>query len=734
LSENHPQGDGIEGAENSSRGILIQGFGFISLVIVIMAVVWFFMITETQKQIDEIIKDQEEAAAVSTMRDSVYQRALILHRMALMEDEFDRDDEYIRFKEKAGDFIKARDFFLGRSQVNHDSHPEKLAIWEGIKSSITKGGNWQTATSELLVNGEDDKANETLLHVALPAQNRTIGKLNELSIKQREITNATLEKISEDTQSSLTIMSGLAISAVLWAFGIAAFTIRKTSRVEASLNEARENAQNADKHKSQFLANMSHEIRTPLTAIIGFSETLIDGNEKSNDWKLYLRSIIRNGKHLHELINDILDISKIEANQLSMEHIDVSPGLLLFEIDSLLRERAISKGLHFEVIIEYPIPETITSDPTRLKQILINLCSNAIKFTADGRVTLRSHYNKETNQFGYTIEDSGIGMSSEQISELFKPFKQADSSTTREFGGTGLGLYISKQLAENLGGSLTVDSLQGVGSRFSVLVDAGTISDEAWINSKEEALNRSSSSRNKADTPSLNGNILLAEDNPDNQRLISMHINKTGAKVTVVGNGKLAVEKGLSESFDLIIMDMQMPIMGGIDAIKALRASGCETPIATLTANAMKEDIQESKQAGAREFLTKPIDRKAFYAMLQNYLDAAKPAETEPTKKQTSSDLDGIEDLIELYIESLPEACGRIERLLHAKDWDGLRFEIHQLKGTGGAFGFPEITEQCKEIESKMKNKEYDEATQLISGFHLTCGSIVAANSNTEAA
>jgi CheY-like chemotaxis protein/nitrogen-specific signal transduction histidine kinase len=387
-------------------------------------------------------------------------------------------------------------------------------------------------------------------------------------------------------------MSGLAICAVLWAFGIAAFTIRKTSRVEASLNEARENAQNSDKHKSQFLANMSHEIRTPLTAIIGFSETLIDEKEKTGDWKTYLRSIIRNGRHLHELINDILDMSKIEANQLSMEDIEVSPSLLLFEIDSLMNERAKAKDLHFEVIIDFPIPEFITSDPTRLKQILINLCSNAIKFTANGRVTLRASYKKDSNQFIFNVEDSGIGMSSEQIKELFKPFKQADSSTTRKFGGTGLGLYISKQLAENLGGDLTVDSLQGVGSRFSVLIDAGTISSESWINSREEALKKSSSSRNQAEIPALNGNVLIAEDNLDNQRLITMHINKTGAEVTVVGNGKLAVEKALSGSYDLIIMDMQMPVMGGIDAIKALRASGCETPIATLTANAMKGNKQ----------------------------------------------------------------------------------------------------------------------------------------------
>ncbi|MEE8380130.1 MAG: ATP-binding protein [Gammaproteobacteria bacterium] len=730
MSENRPQGNGINGAEKSSRDILIKGFGFISLVIVVMAVVWFFMITSTQNQINEILKEQEQSRAIFKMRDAAYQRALILYRMTLLEDEFDRDEEYLKFKEKAQEFLVARESFL--THLSDDSFQKEVEIWQSAGPDINNGARLQNMIAELLLEGEDKKANDTLLNSAMPTQNKVMGKLTELLVEQDKSTKKTVENISTDTQSSLVIMSVLAGWAIFWAIGIAAHTMRKTSSVEQSLRDAREVAQNADKHKSQFLANMSHEIRTPLTAIIGFSETLIDDKEKSSDWKTYLRSIIRNGKHLHELINDILDLSKIEANQLSMEEIEVSPSLVLFEIDSLMKDRAKSKNLHFDVTIEYPIPETITSDPTRIKQILINLCSNAIKFTADGRVSLRAFYKKETNQFGFNVEDSGIGMTSEQISELFKPFKQADSSTTRKFGGTGLGLYISKQLVEKLGGNLTVNSLEGVGSRFSVLIDAGNISNDAWINSKEEALDRSSSSRNRADIPALSGSVLLAEDNPDNQRLITMHIKKTGAEVTVVGNGKLAVELGLNKHFDLIIMDMQMPIMGGIDAIKSLRTQGCNTPITTLTANAMKEDIQTSKKAGAAEFLTKPIDRHAFYSVLKKYLHTEEPNEIKI--KPAYDDMDGIDDLIDLYVKSLPDACGRIERLLHAKDWEGLRFEIHQLKGTGGAFGFPEITEQCKEIEFKMMDKDYNEATQLISGLHLTCGSIVAANSNTEAA
>lgn len=202
-------------------------------------------------------------------------------------------------------------------------------------------------------------------------------------------------------------------------------------------------AQESDQQKSQFLANMSHEIRTPLAAIIGFSETLYK-NESSKEKKSYIERIIRNGKHLHQLIDDILDLSKIEANQLSIENIKVSVCSLVMEIDSLMGEKASSKGISFNVDFEFPIPEFITTDPTRLKQILINLCNNAIKFTDNGVVSLIVRYQSKQNIIDFLVKDSGIGMTDEQVAGLFKPFKQADSSTTRKYGGTGLGLYVSK--------------------------------------------------------------------------------------------------------------------------------------------------------------------------------------------------------------------------------------------------------------------------------------------------
>jgi signal transduction histidine kinase/DNA-binding response OmpR family regulator len=714
-----------------SKGILIRGFSSIALAIVIMATVWFYMINQNQKQIEEILEEQTESKAVFTMREAAYQRVIALSRMALMEDEFDRDEEYLKIIEQADSFLKAREIFI--SHLDEKKFPKEYAIWKQSSPDIMEGQRLQNLVINLLMNDKSDEAHNVLLHKAMPAQNRVMAKLTTLLEAQQQNIKSTVEETSKQNHSGLYIMGFLAVWAILWCIGIATYTIKRTSRTEQSLRAARLKAQDADKHKSQFLANMSHEIRTPLTAIIGFSETLIE-EEQSGDWKSYIHSIIRNGKHLHQLINDILDLSKIEANQLSIERIPVSACQIISEIDTLMGERARNKGLHFEISGKYPIPKQIISDPTRLKQILINLCGNAIKFTGDGRVALKIRYEKENNQFYFDVEDSGIGMNQDQIANLFKPFSQADASTTRKFGGTGLGLYISKQLAENLGGGLSVDSLQGVGSRFTVSIDAGDISQNEWINSKEEALSIASSSHSSSIIPTLKGKILLAEDSSDNQRLFSILIKKTGAEVEVVENGKLAVERGLNHNFDLILMDMQMPVMGGIEAISKLREANCTTPIATLTANAMKEDIITSETAGADDFLTKPIDKHAFYAVLARYLSPATFTQHTSITEQTSfiqptstastprdEDLYDISDLIESFANRLPETSYRIERLLSAKEWDELKSEIHQLKGTGGAFGFPEITAQCIDIEERMKKKDFDAASQLIANLNTIC-------------
>ncbi|MBL1278618.1 MAG: response regulator [Ectothiorhodospiraceae bacterium] len=390
---------------------------------------------------------------------------------------------------------------------------------------------------------------------------------------------------------------------------------------QEKLEAAVKAAESASLAKSHFLANMSHEIRTPLTAIIGFSELLRDGNLTKSQASKELESIIRNGIHLQQIINDVLDLSKIEAGQLDIESIMVSPFSILNDVESLFSSRAKEKGLNLNVHYEYPLPVEITTDPIRFKQILVNLCSNAIKFTSTGSINLLMRYLEESQRLLVVVTDTGVGMDENEQQTIFQPFTQADVSTTRKFGGTGLGLCISSQLAEKLGGKVYCQSKKGIGSQFMVEVDAGIQSRECLINSRNIVEIKASYVHKSIDKRAFSGRVLLAEDNEENRRLLGFYLKRVGLDFVVVENGARAVQYGLSESVDLVLMDMQMPVMDGLSAIRLLRQQGFEKPIVVLTANVLAEDREACIKAGANEFLTKPVDVERFYAVLDQYLE-----------------------------------------------------------------------------------------------------------------
>ena len=400
---------------------------------------------------------------------------------------------------------------------------------------------------------------------------------------------------------------------------------------QARADESRE-AANA---KTAFLANMSHEIRTPMTSILGFTEILreeLASAPQSSAQTEALEIIRRNGEHLLTLINDILDLSKIESGMLSTEVVAFSPIQLVSEVESLIRIRLHRKPVELRLEFEGQIPETIETDPTRLRQIMINIVGNAAKFTNAGSIRiitrlLRDPRGLDSHHILFDVVDTGIGMTSEQLNRLFQPFVQADASTTREFGGTGLGLAVSKRLALLLGGDIAVESMIGQGSRFRITIPTGSLTNVRLIDNPDRTVASGQSSiiagQNDAPKRLLGLRILLAEDGPDNQRLITAVLRREGATVALADNGRDAVEDALGQAeagapYDVILMDMQMPILDGYAATSMLRAEGYTHAIVALTAHAMTHDRDACIKAGCDDYAAKPIHRERLMDTICN--------------------------------------------------------------------------------------------------------------------
>ena len=404
-------------------------------------------------------------------------------------------------------------------------------------------------------------------------------------------------------------------------------------RQSEELARAKDAAEAAARAKSEFLANMSHELRTPLTAILGYADLLYDEGDLSrvSPDSLETIDVIRsNGRHLQELIDDILDLSKIEAGQMTLEKLRVSPAKLTGDVLRLMQLRAREKSLTLRSEILYPLPDKIATDALRVRQVLVNLVGNAIKFTERGGVTVTVGYNQTTGSLRFSVTDTGIGMEPEQVGRLFAPFTQADTSMSRRFGGTGLGLSISRRLAHMLGGDIRVESRAGVGSTFTLVIGAELYPDTVLLMGPDQLVPDGLIIPQSVAQPvaRLSGRILLAEDVPANQKLISFLLQKHGAEVEVVENGRQAVEQAMKgrqdgRPFDLILMDIQMPEMDGDTATRTLRGLGYLGRIVALTAHASEDDRQRCLASGFDGFAVKPIQKEQLIATCREHLGHA---------------------------------------------------------------------------------------------------------------
>ena len=483
--------------------------------------------------------------------------------------------------------------------------------------------------------------------------------------------------------------------------------------VEAEL--AKRAAESANRAKSTFLAHMSHEIRTPMTGILGFSDLLLQTHLADAERRRYIESIQRNGQHLLALMNDILDLSKVEAGKMTLEAIDCDPCQVIADVESMMSVRARSKQIGLIVNVSPDVPRKIRTDPTRLCQILLNVVGNAIKFTDAGEVKIGLDLIADVNnepRLRFVITDSGIGMTDAQMQRLFEPFHQADVSTSRRFGGTGLGLAISKRLIEMLGGDITVRSEAGRGTEFCITL--GTGGGVATRVEPAPAPPAASGATVPHDIHDLR--ILLAEDGPDNQFLIKYYLERAGATVEIAEDGHAAIAQTLAakdrgKPFDLVLMDIQMPGMDGLDATAILRKQGLTLPILALTAHGSAEAREESLAAGCSDHLVKPIEPNQLLSSIMTWTQRIPP---EVKLRSTWEADEALQSALKDYVEELPRQVTQILEEHDRNDLDALRRVVHQIRGSGGGYGFDALSTVAGGLETAILEKRLDLMTEHV--------------------
>ncbi|ASJ75346.1 ATP-binding protein [Granulosicoccus antarcticus] len=515
---------------------------------------------------------------------------------------------------------------------------------------------------------------------------------------------------------------------------------------EMLLRQSMHEAEEANLAKSEFLSNMSHEIRTPMTAILGFTEVLKRGMSLSKDeQQKHLKTISDSGQHLLELINDVLDLSKVESGAMEVESIPANVCQVAHDVIKVLQVKAAEKQVELKLELLTELPETVISDPARLRQIMTNLVGNAIKFTEQGSVSIAISCTPVDNSMTVVITDTGIGMTPEQQASIFEAFTQADSSINRRFGGTGLGLSISRNFAEALGGGIAVSSVPGQGSTFTLTMPTGDLAGVPLYGSDEllSMIDSIDTQMGESHWVFPAASVLVVDDAVENRDLLSLVLKDLGLQVTLAVNGREAVDLLDTQEFEAILMDIQMPVMDGYQAVAALRAKGVTVPVVALTANAMKGYEEKIKQAGFSHYQTKPIDLDKLTRLLGKLLkgvEHAGPSEPGPTEdaetpivqEQSSTaapaTVSECQYLFSSLVNSNPKMKPIVERFLgklktqlqamrdahQAQRWQELADLAHWLKGSGGTVGFDQLYEPAKDLEQSAKDHDKELAMELL--------------------
>ena len=467
--------------------------------------------------------------------------------------------------------------------------------------------------------------------------------------------------------------------------------------------KAKERAQSAKKMKSMFLANMSHEIRTPLNAILGFTQLLEKNKNLDEETQKYLRIINSSANTLLKIINDILDLSKMESKNITFDNKEFNPNKVFFDIAYLFLAKAKEKNIDYKIEIDN-LPECIKSDEDRLKQVLANLIGNAIKFTHEnGKITLSIKVIQEDEtkvKLKFSVKDSGIGISKEKQKEIFKAFSQADDSITRKFGGTGLGLTISSKIVKKLGGVIEINSIEGEQSEFYFSLEFEKCKTETEQTKKGE------------ENIIYDLKVLVAEDDEFNQELIKAILSKWDINFDIVSNGEEAVNYVKNNNYDLILLDINMPKMSGIDALKEIKKS-TNTPVIAMTANAFRDDVKNYFDIGFDDYIAKPIKLEELQKIFSKYSKKLKNSSKKDNyftllENTFGFDSDVLTKLIDIYLKNVEQDLKELQKAIEDKNLDAVLNLSHKIKGSSLNMKLDKIAQIAFEMEKNARNKNKD--------------------------